>query len=568
MEPESFPSVTIYFSDIVGFTTISGQSTPMQVVNFLNKLYTLFDAIIKQYEVYKVETIGDAYMVVAGVPKQHEEEFNAEQIGTMALHLLAAVESFKIPHRPDEQLKLRIGIHTGPVVAGVVGKTMPRYCLFGDTVNTASRMETYGESLKIHCSESFQRAVKGDMGFVFEDRGEREIKGKGKMRTFWLLEKIGHHFMSSDESDLSEDDLAPEIFPRASMKLNRGLLASNWSVKTSSLSLQKEAAISTKFLKRLVEKASAMTPSLARHEGSSPKRKSPKAFKFNQKTSEVDCESQFSTSTQNNMNNQLQANSCSSVSSTIQSSDRFDFGQRSANNLNTSYSSTLSSLAHPAIRKRSTSLPDGEVLKINHFNPHQLACTAPSSSFQSPVVVHRKNAMAVNYEGTFDQIINKKRSRDEAPAPRKRSLSYGDNATEMSVIASNDSRECNANSPLITPPTQRKKRFRKERKSALSLQYNFEHDIMAKKPIGHASLRERSPVTSFNRIWRRITMPISEGDSGLGSSKESSGNQSGSRESSSHHPLLPMKLIIPDESLDKLLEETDNSTLNGSHEDN
>lgn len=84
-------------------------------------------------------------MVVSGIPEAQPIEFHAEQIGTMALHLLGAIKNFRIPHRPMEQLKLRIGIHTGPCVAGVVGKTMPRYCLFGDTVNTASRMESYGQ---------------------------------------------------------------------------------------------------------------------------------------------------------------------------------------------------------------------------------------------------------------------------------------------------------------------------------------------------------------------------------------------------------------------------------------
>ncbi|XP_022090161.1 uncharacterized protein LOC110979025 [Acanthaster planci] len=188
---ESFDSVTIFFSDIVGFTSISAQITPMQVVDMLNRLYMCFDARIDIYDVYKVETIGDAYMVVSGCPQRNGERHVGE-IATMALDLRSAIRQVQIPHDPERKLKLRIGIHTGPCVAGVVGSKMPRYCLFGDTVNTASRMESNSLPNKIHASDVTYAALSKDVSYEMECRGEINIKGKGKMNTYWLVSRKGY----------------------------------------------------------------------------------------------------------------------------------------------------------------------------------------------------------------------------------------------------------------------------------------------------------------------------------------------------------------------------------------
>uniref|UniRef100_A0A670YZM7 Guanylate cyclase n=1 Tax=Pseudonaja textilis TaxID=8673 RepID=A0A670YZM7_PSETE len=182
VQAEAFDCVTIYFSDIVGFTSLSAESTPMQVVTLLNDLYTCFDAIIDNFDVYKVETIGDAYMVVSGLPVRNGK-LHAHEIVRMALALLEAVKTFHIRHRPSEQLCLRIGVHSGPVCAGVVGLKMPRYCLFGDTVNTASRMESNGEALKIHISAATKEILDEFGCFLLELRGDVEMKvGVGRGR--------------------------------------------------------------------------------------------------------------------------------------------------------------------------------------------------------------------------------------------------------------------------------------------------------------------------------------------------------------------------------------------------
>lgn len=193
VQAEKFECVTIYFSDICDFTALSSDSTPMQVVDLLNDLYTTFDSIIGLFDVYKVETIGDAYFIVSGLPVRNGT-LHVREIARAALTLLNAVKSFKIRHRPLEQLKLRIGIHSGPVCAGIVGMKMPRYCLIGDTVNTASRMESNGEPLKIHVSSRTKELLDSFSSFVLELRGSVPMKGKGELITWWLQGEINPDF--------------------------------------------------------------------------------------------------------------------------------------------------------------------------------------------------------------------------------------------------------------------------------------------------------------------------------------------------------------------------------------
>uniref|UniRef100_A0A3Q1IGT6 Guanylate cyclase n=1 Tax=Anabas testudineus TaxID=64144 RepID=A0A3Q1IGT6_ANATE len=191
VEPEYFDNVSLYFSDIVGFTTISANSEPIDVVDLLNDLYTLFDAIIGNHDVYKVETIGDAYMVASGVPVPNGNRHAAE-IANMSLDILSAVGTFKMRHMPDVPVRIRIGLHTGSCVAGVVGLTMPRYCLFGDTVNTASRMESSGMPYRIHVHQSTVKVLHHlNLGYKLELRGRTEVRGKGIEETYWLVGRDG-----------------------------------------------------------------------------------------------------------------------------------------------------------------------------------------------------------------------------------------------------------------------------------------------------------------------------------------------------------------------------------------
>uniref|UniRef100_UPI00398EEC97 retinal guanylyl cyclase 2-like n=1 Tax=Pristiophorus japonicus TaxID=55135 RepID=UPI00398EEC97 len=191
VEPEYFDQVTLYFSDIVGFTTISAMSEPIEVVDLLNDLYSLFDAVLGNHDVYKVETIGDAYMVASGLPTRNGNRHAAE-IANMSLDILSSVGTFKMRHMPDVPVRIRIGLHSGPSVAGVVGLTMPRYCLFGDTVTTASRMESTGQPYRIHVNHTTVKIlISLNEGYKLELRDRTNLKGLGFEETYWLVGKDG-----------------------------------------------------------------------------------------------------------------------------------------------------------------------------------------------------------------------------------------------------------------------------------------------------------------------------------------------------------------------------------------
>ncbi|KAK6301751.1 hypothetical protein J4Q44_G00278040 [Coregonus suidteri] len=194
VEPELFEEVTVYFSDIVGFTTLCQYSTPMEVVDMLNDIYKGFDSILDHHDVYKVETIGDAYMVASGLPQRNGNR-HAVDISRMALDILAFMGTFQLRHLPGLPVWIRIGMHSGPCAAGVVGIKMPRYCLFGDTINTASSMESTGHPLRIHVSQpTISILQRTDCKFEYEKRGETFLQGKGTELTYWLTGETGEDY--------------------------------------------------------------------------------------------------------------------------------------------------------------------------------------------------------------------------------------------------------------------------------------------------------------------------------------------------------------------------------------
>lgn len=180
---DGLPAVTLLFADIVGFTPRAAERSPDEVVDFLNRIFSRFDELSSEFGLEKIKTIGDAYMVAAGLPVPRDD--HASVVAKMAVAMQEAVKN--LSDELGEDILLRIGIHSGPAVAGVIGTSKVFYDVWGDTVNTASRMESNGAAGRIQVT-SATRALLGDE-FEFESRGLVQIKGIGEIETYWMSPK-------------------------------------------------------------------------------------------------------------------------------------------------------------------------------------------------------------------------------------------------------------------------------------------------------------------------------------------------------------------------------------------
>jgi class 3 adenylate cyclase len=178
---EEYKSVSVLFADIVGFTSLSENIAPDDLVKFLNEVFSKFDALAEAYALEKIKTIGDAYMVAGGVPAPSDHHIR--KICSMALKMQEVVHDIKSPG--GTPLRMRIGIHAGPVTAGVIGVKKFIYDLWGDTVNIASRMESHADSGAIQITADVYESIKDE--FDCSWRGRIQIKGKGAMMTYSLL---------------------------------------------------------------------------------------------------------------------------------------------------------------------------------------------------------------------------------------------------------------------------------------------------------------------------------------------------------------------------------------------
>ena len=180
---DSFPDVTVLLADLVGFTTLSAHIGPEQIVQLLNEIFSAFDLLSEKHGLEKIKTIGDAYMVAGGISFSRPD--HAEANAELALEMQTEIE--RLNHEYDTSVRLRIGICTGPVVAGIIGRRRFAYDLWGETVNLACRLESTGEAGKIQIAESTYERLKDK--YQFTPKHHLDVKGYGDLSAYWLIKR-------------------------------------------------------------------------------------------------------------------------------------------------------------------------------------------------------------------------------------------------------------------------------------------------------------------------------------------------------------------------------------------
>ena len=246
---QKYEMVTVLFSDIQGFTKIAATTNPEELIKYLNELFVSFDNIISKYNIEKIKTIGDAYMCAGGMPNR--DATNPVEVVLAGIEMQKALDDLNKTH--DLKMKMRVGIHTGPVVAGIVGAQKIEYDIWGDTVNIASRMESHGEVGRVNISEETYRHVKEF--FNCENRGLMDVKNKGEMEMFYvngILEELSengdgitpNHLFNVRKQSLNFSLIQEEILEQMQRDLPKNLYYHN--LKHTTDAIYRVTAIGTK----------------------------------------------------------------------------------------------------------------------------------------------------------------------------------------------------------------------------------------------------------------------------------------------------------------------------------
>ena len=203
---ERYEEVSMLFIDIVGFTKMTKGMPPENLVRFINKFFWMIDEIVDHYRVEKIKTIGDAYMLVCGIPTYTRD--HAESTADLALEILGALDAFNDEN--ESSIQVRIGISSGPVVGGIIGKTKFAFDVWGETVNKASRMESTGAPNKIQVTEETYNLLKNYPGYKLEPRGKVNVHGMGQLNTYWLTRNYNSQVQVQMPPSLEESNHSPD----------------------------------------------------------------------------------------------------------------------------------------------------------------------------------------------------------------------------------------------------------------------------------------------------------------------------------------------------------------------